>query len=157
MRGAMRRLLVLHNKIVWPSGSAPRTDLAPTVPPAPPARLSTTTAWPRSADILSDISRAISSGGRHDQLDRSIRIGLCGLQRQQLGNDRQQNRSRLHRAFPLGRADQCPVSPLVYRFGNQISRRIGGGNGGLLAPFGNRIVTPDPIGVAVDAAVAGGD
>src|SRR5262245_11699591 len=38
-----------------------------------------------------------------------------------------------------------------------VSRSIGGGNGGLLVPFADGIVAPDPVGAAVDAAFAGGD
>src|SRR5436853_4777490 len=37
------------------------------------------------------------------------------------------------------------------------SSRIGGGNKRLFVPFANGIVTPDPVGAAVDAACAGGD
>src|SRR5262245_329037 len=37
------------------------------------------------------------------------------------------------------------------------SSSIGGGNKRLFVPCANGIVTPDPVGVAVDAACAGGD
>src|SRR3954471_818004 len=39
------------------------TDRAAIVPPAPPARFSMMTGWPRAAPILSDRSRAMMSGG----------------------------------------------------------------------------------------------
>ncbi len=51
--------LIAANASVWPS-SAFATASMPIVPPAP-ARLSTTTAWPRSTRSFSAIMRATTS------------------------------------------------------------------------------------------------
>src|SRR6266508_1764570 len=57
------------------------------------------------------------------------------------------------------RRDLSPISPTLsvsFRT-DPISSSIGGGNKRLFVPFADGIVTPDPVGVAVHAAFAGGD
>ena len=51
---------MLPMQSVWPSGGDLATDSEPTTPPAP-VRLSTTTGWPSSSDILGATRRVMMS------------------------------------------------------------------------------------------------
>src|SRR6516162_8367588 len=57
-----------------------------------------------------------------------------------------------------GRVFLCGSLAALFRAARgQPSCRIGDGNRRLFGPFADGIVSPDPVGVAVDAADAGGD
>ena len=93
-KGAIRSALVLPIRIVWPSGSAVTTDLAPMVPPAPPGRFSTIRLSKSGAHFVRqkprhDVRRA--TGRRwHNKFYRPIRERLRAFKDQQLCDEQYQ-------------------------------------------------------------------
>lgn len=70
-------MLLMANRMVWPSGSALATAAAPIMPVAP-GRFSTMMGWPSEAASFSPISRVIASTLPPAASGTTMRIGLVG-------------------------------------------------------------------------------